>query len=323
MLETFLGLMIFAFIGIAIIAPIIALILHRFTNKSFREWWKLTSIVILIIILIMTAMISIGEIEGSFSFSYRHVLIAVGVSIAGIIICLYLLIKKPFKKRWATISVYLIGLLLLISVPILIVSSDLYTSVFWQFGAGAFMILLFSLLIIAPVIGLFIRFFNYDTFINGWKLGSIILTVIVLLFSTPVLIIQYTTEKPRVEQLDQQYAKMKDNLPEEESSVDKILIDVYKDGSFNRIRSSRYSTRNNNASANFILKNYNDEEFRGTITIQAILNGKKIGEKEVKIDALPNSEDSNRVSANKLNITKKIWDDVEFNYTIDGEFVRH
>lgn len=320
MLETFLGLMIFAFIGIAIIAPIISLILHWFTNKSFQEGWKITSITILIIILIMTAMISIGEIGGSFSLSYRHALIAVGVSIAGIIICLYLIIKKTFKKKWATTSLYIIGLFLLLSVPILIMSSDLYASVFWQFGAGAFMILLLCLLIIAPVIGLFMRLLNYDTFINGWKLGSIILTVIVLLFSTPVLIIKYTTEKPRVEQLDQQYAERKDNLPEEESSVDKILVDIYKDGNFKR--TGRVGRRHSSPSANFILKNYNDEEFSGTITVQAVLNGEKIGEKEVKIYALPNSEDSNSISTNKLNITKKIWDDVEFDYTIDGEFVR-
>src|SRR5699024_2574502 len=321
MLETILGLIIIAIFGMAIIAPVIALILKRFTKKSFKEWWRITSIAVLIIVSLLAVMVFFCEFGGSFSLISKHSLIAVGIMLTGVLICLYLLIKKTFKKRWATISLYLIGLLLLISVPILIVSSDLNATVFWQFGAGAFMILLLSLLIIAPVIGLFIRLLNYDTFINGWKLGSIILTVIVLLFSTPVLIIKYTTEKPRVEQLDQQYAERKDNLPEEESSVDKILVDIYKDGNFKR--TGRAGRRHSSPSANFILKNYNDEEFRGTITVQAVLNGEKIGEKEVKIYALPNSEDSNSISTNKLNITKKIWDDVEFDYTIDGEFVRH
>src|SRR5690625_116632 len=111
MLDVILGLMIFAIIGIAIIAPIVALILYWFTKITFLKGWIITSIVVLIIISLMTAMVFIGEAEGSFSLSYRHAVIAVGISVSAIIICLYLIFKKPFKKKWATTILYIIGFL--------------------------------------------------------------------------------------------------------------------------------------------------------------------------------------------------------------------
>lgn len=267
-------------------------------------------------------MVFIVDFENAFSLSDRHALIAVAISVFAIIICLYLIIKKTFKKKLATTSLYIIGFLLLLSVPILIMSSDLYSTVLWQFGASFFIILIIILSIIAPIIGFIIYLLKGDTFINRWKLSSVFLTIILLLFSTPVFIIQFITETPKVEQLDQQYEEMKDNLPLE-NSIDKVLVEVYKDGSFHRNRVRGRLCRSISASANFILKNYNENEFKGTITIKAILNGKKIGEKEVKIEALSNSEDSNSVSARELNITKETWDDVEFDYTLDGEFVAH
>lgn len=322
MTDAILGFMIFAFIGIAMIAPIIALILRKFTNKSFQQGWKITSIVISIIILIMMTMVIIGETEGSLSLSYRYVLISFGIIVSTIFICLYLIIKKNFKKKWIKTSFYIIILFLLILVPILIMSSDLYLSVHWQYVASVFIIILIILLIIAPIIGFIIRQLKGDTFINGWKFSSIILTVILLLFASPVFIIQLTMETPKVEQLDQQYEEMKDDLPSD-NSIDKILVDIYKDGNFRRDKILGRTQKSVSASANFILKNYNEEEFKGTITIQAILNGEKIGEKEIKIEALPNGEDSNTASAKQLNITKEIWDDVEFDYTIDGEFTRN
>src|SRR5699024_5600479 len=291
-------------------------------KKSFKEGWKITSLAVLILISILTTMVFIVDFENAFSLSDRHALIAVAISVFAIIICLYLIIKKTFKKKLATTSLYIIGFLLLLSVPILIMSSDLYSTVLWQFGASFFIILIIILSIIAPIIGFIIYLLKGDTFINRWKLSSVFLTIILLLFSTPVFIIQFITETPKVEQLDQQYEEMKDNLPLE-NSIDKVLVEVYKDGSFHRNRVRGRLCRSISASANFILKNYNENEFKGTITIKAILNGKKIGEKEVKIEALSNSEDSNSVSARELNITKETWDDVEFDYTLDGEFVAH
>ena len=115
--------------------------------------------------------------------------------------------------------------------------------------------------------------------------------------------------------LDQQYEEMPDTGL---TSEDKILVIAKKIG---RIGGGKRSTP---PSIDFYMKNYNNADFKGSITIHIMLDGESIDRKEVEIDLSVEGFSSRVLFPSDFDIDdrswKDIWKKVEIDYSLDGEF---
>lgn len=167
-----------------------------------------------------------------------------------------------------------------------------------------------SIIVIGVVSPLIALFFGKKGFKSAWKIASILLLGFLLLMITPIMVISYyTEEKPLVEKLDRKYESIKDELPKGETT-EKILVEIYQSGS----KRDKY--------VNYLINNYNAKDFKGKIVISAFFDGKKVGERAMDLHLY--SEDtgySDYVKSHKLKIENHMWNDLEFKYELQGEFL--
>lgn len=172
---------------------------------------------------------------------------------------------------------------------------------------------------IAPIIAILFRLFKKVPFKNTWILSSIILVGLCMLITIPALLANHFENKSYLKKTDQQFEEISDELSDG-NSTDKIIMEIFKTGSY-RKSGGRYGTGGNPNVSN-VIKNYNDDNFKGTVIIYAIYNGEVIGEKEAKVELAGKEDSWGYLSPSDLNINRKIWSDVEFDYSIQGEFVQ-
>lgn len=170
---------------------------------------------------------------------------------------------------------------------------------------------LLLVLLISPIVAFF---FRKNGFKKAWKITNICLLSGYLLIVTPIMVIYYYTDlKPLIEKMDQRYQQMKSELPVENSEK-KVFVEIYQTGS---------SSNNGNRLVNFMVNNYNNQDFEGTIKISAFYKGEKIGEKEVELNVLAHEKGySDYIYAYKLNIKRPMWnkESLKFEYELNGEF---
>lgn len=183
----------------------------------------------------------------------------------------------------------------------------------WLLGIAGIAIII--VVIISPVIAFFLSLTG-RMFREVWTVSNMVLLGILFLLVTPILLLSYYTEdKPLIDKMDQQYEEVKNELPQG-NTTKKIFVEIYQTGVFGLTR------KNSNPLVNFIINNYNDQDFKGKIMIRAVYKGEKIGEKEVEIELLANTKGYiDYVRAPDLQINKEIWKNVEFEYSISGNFV--
>lgn len=310
------GLGIIAIILVIIIAPIIALFFSWIGKMPFKTVWKRTSIVLLIPYLLFISLALAPDDEGPLSTAFDIGFITAFIIIfITPIIALFLkwIFKTPFKYGWISSSVILLGALILISISFAIDASSLSSSLAWQNIAGVLGIIPFLILLGAPPLALLLKLTKNESYKKMWKFSSVFLICASIILFLTATIALYFDEQPLIEEMDKKYEQRKDELPEG-NSIDKVFIEVEKSGQFN------WRRRRTNASASMVFKNYNNADFKGTVIIYAILNKEIIGAKELNIEIDSQSEESDYVPAKRLNINKKIWDDVELDYSIEGEF---
>jgi|GEM_PF-5454960 len=96
---------------------------------------------------------------------------------------------------------------------------------------------------------------------------------------------------------------------------------IYTAGSFGSSVGPRYK-RSNNLNISYVVKNHNEADFEGTATIYLIDEGETIDELEVPIQVEAGEEETDYVDVTDLDtITRENWYGLEFDYTLDGEFV--
>ena len=180
----------------------------------------------------------------------------------------------------------------------------------------AFLALIFAILtFFAPIIALVLLLILKVPFKKAWFTTNWVLSALALIIVIPALIANHFEDKSYIKKLDAKYEVMEKEGLSEEPSTDKILAETYQTGSFRR--SGR---RSGNPLVNYIIKNYNDTTFKGTLTLKAYHNGEKMGENEFQIELGSGEGFTDYIRPQKLNINKKIWPHVEFEYTIEGSF---
>lgn len=178
----------------------------------------------------------------------------------------------------------------------------------------AFLIIIF----ITPIIALIFRLIKKTSFIKTWAISSIILVGLSSFIITVTLSALLFEVKLNTNKLDTQFEDIENEQNIEENSTENILAQIFTTGSYGKA-AGKYG-RGNNASVDSIVKNYSDKDFKGKLIIYAIYKEEKIGEKEIEIE-LPSKEWKRKnTDPSDLQINRKIWYDVEFEYVIQGSF---
>lgn len=175
-------------------------------------------------------------------------------------------------------------------------------------GLGVFIFV--SITIIAPIVAFI---FKKKGFKKMWKYVSSLLTAFILIVLTPILVLSYLTEeKPLIDKMDKAYESTSKSLPTG-TSTESIFIEVYTTG--------EPTTKSANSNVNYVINNYNNKDFEGTLTITAYYKGKEIGKVKENVFLLANDKGYDSfVSADKLNMNYDNWHEVTFKCKLDGRF---
>lgn len=178
---------------------------------------------------------------------------------------------------------------------------------------------LFLALVIAPIIAFILRLFKKTSFKKGWKISTIVLEAFLIFVVGTALVVSHFEEESYLKKMDERLAEMGDK-EKEGNSTEKVLMEIYTTGNF---RGSSFSGRRSggdSGTVSYLIKNYNEDHFIGKATIYILHNGEVIDQTEVDLDLSAQEELSDFVNASTLNISRGMWFDIEFEYSIHGDF---
>lgn len=177
---------------------------------------------------------------------------------------------------------------------------------------------LFIALVIAPIIALILRLFKKSSFKKGWMISTIVLNGFLIFVVGTALVVNHFEEESYLKKMDGRLEEMDDKV--EGNSTEKVLMEIYTTGNF---RGSSFSGRrsgDDSGTVSYLIKNYNEDHFVGKATIYILHNEEVIDKTEVDLDLSAQEELSDFVYASTLNIAGGMWFDIEFEYSIQGDF---
>lgn len=173
---------------------------------------------------------------------------------------------------------------------------------------------LFIALVIAPIIALILRLFKKASFKKGWMISTIVLNGFLIFVVGTALVVNHFEDESYLKKMDERLEEM-DDKGEVGNSTEKVLMEIYTTGG----SGGKYG-RSNLGTVSYVIKNYNEAHFIGKATIYLLLNGEVIDETEVDLDLSAKEELSDFIYASTLNITRKTRRDIEFEYSVQGDF---
>lgn len=169
---------------------------------------------------------------------------------------------------------------------------------------------------VTPVIALLLRLFKKARFLKTWVISSAIVSAIFLFISVIPITAVVFENAINVKRVDKQFEETETEDVAKVRSTDHVLAEIFKTGGYGR--SGRHAS--GSPSVNVITKNYNADDFSGTLVIYAMYDGEKIGEQEFEMDVPSEEWVRKSMEPSELNIDRAVWDNVEIDYQVEGEF---
>ena len=190
----------------------------------------------------------------------------------------------------------------------------------WEIFTTLVILRVTIIILLAPIIAILSLFIKGLPFLGGWIVSSIVLIFILVVVGGTALVVNYFEDKVELKKAEEEHEKTKETSSNE-ISTDHIVMGIYTAGGFGSSVGPRYK-RGNNLNISYVVKNHNEADFEGTATIYLIDEGETIDELEVPIQVEAGEEESDYVDVTDLDtITRENWYGLEFDYTLDGEFV--
>lgn len=189
----------------------------------------------------------------------------------------------------------------------------------WEIFTTLVILSVTIIILLAPIIAILSLFIRGLPFLGGWIISSVVLIFILVVVGGTALVVNYFEDKVELKKAEE-HDKTKETSSDE-ISTDHIVMGIYTAGGFGSSVGPRYK-RGNNLNISYVVKNHNEADFEGTATIYLIDEGETIDELEVPVQVEAGEEESDYVDVTDLDtITRKNWYELEFDYTLDGEFV--
>src|SRR5690625_867602 len=191
----------------------------------------------------------------------------------------------------------------------------------WEIFTTLVILSITIIILLAPIIAILSLFIRGLPFLGGWIVSSVVLIFILVVVGGTALVVNHFEDKAELKKAEKEYKKTQETSSEE-ISTDHIVMGIYTAGSFGNRAGPKYK-RSDNLNISYVVKNHNEADFKGTATIYLIdEEGETIDELEVPIQVEAEEEDSDYVDVTDLDtINRKNWYELEFDYTLDGEFV--